>query len=146
MITPFNLAENFGDQFQISYDPAVGDVTGMLRDRIDPWMIQISGKYGTIYPYGHDRLAVDVDHHPIIAMRLTVLGCCELVQDGDDEKTFAFDVADFDTVAEIIRPYLRRQLSDEERQKTGERLRNYQFKSRSETQITSPRTPASGSA
>ena len=44
---------------------------------------------------------MDIDHHSITARRMVDAGFA-LVQDGDHEKTFTFDVIAFDTVAAIV--------------------------------------------
>lgn len=49
----------------------------------------------------------------------------DLVQDGDYEKTLIFTTNRFDEIAEIVQPYVRRHLSDEQRQNAVERLAAY---------------------
>ena len=82
--------------------------------------MQIPCERGTITPYGDTTLSVMVNNRPITANRLVELcfegfGVCELVQDGDHEKTFIFDVSEFDTIAEIVKPRRKRILSEEHR-------------------------------
>jgi len=105
-----DLAERFGQVHRITFDEAY-DPRRRRRDQLDPWAMQLPGRFGTIYPAGGDRLGVMLDGHPQLAKRLQALPCCRLVQDGDWEKTFEFDVADFDKVAEIVRPRRRRRAS-----------------------------------
>lgn len=98
-----NLREWFGKQYRITFDPAY-DAKGRHRDKLDPWMMQITCQRGVIYPHGGTLLSVDVDGRPIIANQLAASGVCRLTQDGDHKKTLTFDVADFDVVAKIVKP------------------------------------------
>ena len=43
----------------------------------------------TIYPYGRDLLAVEVDHHPGVARKLLGIPGVTFHQDGEREKTFS---------------------------------------------------------
>ena len=96
--TCINLMERFGKRYRIEFDPAYS-AKNRPRDSLDPWMMLIPCQRGVIYPHGGNRLAVEIDGRPISVKRLEVLGCTELVQDGDSEKTFTFDVVDFAKVA-----------------------------------------------
>jgi hypothetical protein len=116
-----NLLEMFGDRFRITWDPAY-DAKGKHRATIDVWYAQIPCRFGTIYPYGDTILAVEVDYHRHIAKRLADLPGLKLHHNGDHEKTFLFDVADFEKVAEIVQPRRRRQLTEEQRAVLVERL------------------------
>ena len=66
---------------------------------------------------GGDLLAGSVDGHPKMAKRLRRLTCCRVHQDADDGLTVLFHVDDFDRVARIMRPRLRRQPSEAELQR-----------------------------
>jgi hypothetical protein len=87
-------------QYRITLDPAA-------ESRSDPWMYQIPGKYGVIYPVGSDRLAVEVDGHREVARRLRALRV-KLVQDGDEEQTFTFHVSLFKQVAAVVRSFRKK--------------------------------------
>jgi hypothetical protein len=81
--------------------------------------------YGHIYPHGGTTLAASVYAHPNVAGRLQRMTCCRIHQDGDFvELRVLFDVSDFTSVAEIMLPRHRRQISPAER----ERLRAMGFK------------------
>ena len=110
-----NLRERFGRRYRITFDP-VYDAKGRHRDKLDPWMMQIPCRRGTIFPYGEDTLAVELNRHPGVAKQLVRLGLL-IVQDGDHEKTFVFSVDRFDAIAEIVMPRQRRQISEAERQR-----------------------------
>ena len=124
-----NLLCRFGKRYKITWDPCFNP-KGKHRESLDPWMMQIPCQRGTIYPPGGTLLAVEVDGRPITANKLFNIDCCQLYQDGDHEKTFLFDVADFETVAEIMKPRRKRQLSDVERQKLREVGANTRFQTR----------------
>ena len=81
--TCINLRERFGQRYRIGFDEAAGN-------RDDSWMMIIPGRFGTIYPYGRESLAVEVDGHPRIAKQVGAIPGIVLHQDGDDEKTFVF--------------------------------------------------------
>src|SRR5262249_11341591 len=70
--------------------------------RHDPWLqiIPCIGARGHVFPWGGDMLAASVDK-PRLVKPLMALGCCELVQDGDDGATVTFAVSDFPRVAAI---------------------------------------------
>jgi hypothetical protein len=118
--TCVNLSERFGQDYRVEYDPAARSRT----QRRDPWMQQMPcrGKGVTIYPYGGDRLAVEVDGRPGLVKKLTALPGVDLWQDGDGEKTFLVSVDQFATVAALVKPHRRRRLNPEERAKLVRRL------------------------
>lgn len=99
-----NLRTEF-PEYKIAYDPA-GD------DWRDTWMLLIPGRLGTIYPYGTDLLAVEVNYHPSAVSRLEALGLRH-VQGGDGEHTFLFRREKFPEVARIIKAYRKRKLAGE---------------------------------
>lgn len=119
MTVCINLKERFGDRYRIAFDPAYNP-RGRPKKLLDPWMMIIPCRYGEIYPDGGDFLRVDIDGHNRIAARVAELQYCELVQDGDIEQTIRFPVTKFEQVAEIVRPYRRRQISDKERTRLWE--------------------------
>jgi hypothetical protein len=110
-----NLLERWGRSYRIAFDASY-DPKGVRRDKLDPWYMTIPCRYGTVYPVGGDRLAVEVDYRPHIAKRLAALPGVVLSQNGDMEKTFSFPVAMFEAVAAIVRPRRRRQVSEAQRQ------------------------------
>jgi len=112
-----NLAERFGRRYKITFDPAY-DVRHVSKAKLDPWMMQIPCRSGVIYPFGGERLAVEIDGHSIIAAKLAVF--CQKWQDGETEKTFLFDVSEFATVARLVRPKLRRVLTPEQKERLAE--------------------------
>jgi hypothetical protein len=110
-----NLRKTLGKKWRITWDPAYNP-RHVARESLDPWMMQIPCRGGmTIYPHGGTKLAVECDYHPQVARQLGSIPGVELVQDGDHEKTFVFDVSLFDQVAAIVNPRRRRRLSAQHR-------------------------------
>jgi len=68
------------------------------------------------------RLAVEVDGRPGLVKKLAAIPGVVLLQDGDGEKTFRFDVALFGPVAAVVRPRKRRRLPEGQRQACARRL------------------------
>jgi len=111
--TCINLKKRF-PEYKITLDPAAEDAK-------DPWYYQISGKLGTIYPYGKNLLAVEIDHHKYTVPQLTALGL-EHSQHGDNEHTFLFGLLDFNRIAAIVGSRKKRKVSPEQRAKLSARL------------------------
>ena len=110
-----NLRELFGSVYRISWEDG--------STHRDPWEMQIRTRCGLIYPYGGNRLAVQVDFRPGIARQVGKIPGVELIQRGDDEVTYRFDLSLFEAVARIVRPYRLPALTDEQREAAAERGR-----------------------
>jgi hypothetical protein len=134
-----NLIDRFGDKYKIGWDSCYNP-KGRPKEKLAPWYMTVPCERGTIYPHGDLKLGVMVDYRPITANLLAESGVCELYQDCDREKTFLFDVADFDTVAEIVKPRRKRRLTPEQREKNVERLKKYRFDSRTSERSQRPTT------
>lgn len=124
-----DLLTMFGAKYKIGWDECY-DHKGRPKENLDPWYMTIPCERGIITPYGDTRLSLLVDSRPITANRLVESGICQLVQDGDHEKTFLFDVSDFDQIAAIVNPRKRRQVSEEERQRLATMGVQTRFQSR----------------
>ena len=94
------------------------------RRFLDPWLMRLPcrGRGVTVYPFGGDRLAVEVDGRPGLAKKLAGIPGVVLWQDGDGEKTFLFPVGRFSEVAAVVKPHRRRRLSPEWRAELARRL------------------------
>ncbi len=116
-----DLAARFGRDYRLGHDEAAAT----WGERRDPWMRTLLCQRGMIYPFGGDRLAVEVDHHPGVARAVGAIPGVVLWQDGDHEKTFLFHVDLFDAVAALVKPRKRRRchLTTEQLRAGGERLR-----------------------
>ena len=135
-----NLAERFGDVYRIGHDEAA-------ESRNDPWGMTLPCQRGTIYPFGGDKLAVDVDGRPAAARKLASIPGVRAHQDAGwgGEMTFVFPVDMFDAVAAIVRPKWLpgpRRLSDEQRQANVARLARYRFQPACSEQLSE--APPSG--
>jgi hypothetical protein len=77
----------------------------------DPWNFEIPcGRWkARIYPHGGPRLQawITTGHLNVALAALAAAGCAEH-QVGDHEATVIFDVKDFDRVAAVLRPKLKR--------------------------------------
>jgi hypothetical protein len=127
MTNCIDIEKRFGDRYKIrreqSYQAEHGN-GGRVRD---PWAWVILCRHGHVYPHGGDRLAASTDRLGRIANRLAKLRCVRVVQDGDDGINAVFHVGDFDRVAAVMKPRLRRRLSRDRRAKQVERLRPFRF-------------------
>ena len=107
MANCIDLKEKFGQRYRV-----VRSEPGDTRGR-DPWLLAIPCRHGHIYPQGRELLAASTNNRGPIARRLAALPCCRVVQDGDDGINAVFDANDFASVAAVMRPNRRRQLSAE---------------------------------
>jgi hypothetical protein len=82
--TCVNLAARFGRDFKVTHDPAART----RRQKRDPWLMQLPcrGKGVTVYPFGGDRLAVEVDGRPGLAKQLAATPGVEIWQNGDARR------------------------------------------------------------
>jgi len=121
-----NLRERFGRRFKVVYEEAHRAEYGPNARTEDPWLMILLCEHGHVFPHGDDQLAAFTDG-PVIAKKLARLVCCEVWQEGDQELTVLFDVADFDAVAQILKPRRRRRLTPAQRQAASERLKQFRF-------------------
>jgi len=120
-----NLRERFGKQYKVVYEESYRADRGDGARLPDPGLLTIPCRFGHLYPWDDERLAVSVDGHPGIARRIRQLPGCQVWQDGDrGELTALLPVTSFSQIAQIMHPKRRRQVSDAERA----RLRAVGFK------------------
>jgi len=82
----------------------------------DPASLIIPGKYGHVFYWGGDLLAVSVDGYTGIAARVRRLPFVAIVQDGDcGEVTATFAADRMDDIAQVVRLRRRMRLTDAER-------------------------------
>ncbi|OAI41454.1 hypothetical protein AYO40_03085 [Planctomycetaceae bacterium SCGC AG-212-D15] len=115
-----DIRERFGLEYKVTTDPAVRSTTS------DPWYLLIPCERGMIYPFGGDKLAVEV--HPRTGRLLLDIPGIRLHQDGDLEMSLVFPVDLFPAVAAIVLPRRRRRLSPERRAKLVEASLPFRFK------------------
>jgi len=126
--TCVNLKERFGRRYKVTYEESYYAERPEFRAAEAPWLMIIPCVRGHIYPHGGTTLAVFIQRGPRVN-RLAQVPGVRIKSDGDDGATFLFDVADFDRVAEIVRPRKRRTrtVSPEERQALLERLQKANY-------------------
>jgi len=120
-----NLRQLLGHRFRVTFEESYHADLGRGVNRGDPWLqiIVCCDRRGHFFPWSEKEVAVSVDK-PKVVDRVVALGCCRMVQDSDDDgATLVFDLADFDRVAEIMKPRKRRRLNPEQRAKNSERLK-----------------------
>lgn len=118
-MTPIDLSALYATRYRIIYEESLPP--GHKRD---PWYAQIKCRYGHIYVYGDDQLGVSVNSgHVGIAGLIRRLPCCEVIQDGDfGEVNAIFHHDDLPQVLNVMKPYRRKQFSEETLRKYREHL------------------------
>jgi hypothetical protein len=99
-----DLRKLVGGIYRTGRDPAF-----VAGDR-DPWMVTLPGRYGEIYPFGKDRLAVEV-YDPRIADRVAAIKGAIPYQRGWRHWSFTFHDSYWGAVAAIIQPAKVRRMS-----------------------------------
>jgi site-specific DNA-adenine methylase len=97
-----------------------------MKDR--HWYYEIRGKYGKIYLYGVDKLAVMITANRIKSrIKTEYKDILSLYLEAEDESIFLFDPEYFEVVAKIIKAKKKRQITDEQRYLIIERTKKYRF-------------------
>ena len=109
-----NLRELFGSKYRVWREvPHVRDL----------WNDYIPCRLGHICCWGPGLLAACTNpRHWRIDARLKELDFVTVVQDGSDGVNVTFPVERFDNIAEIMRPKMRRILSEEHKRELVDRL------------------------
>jgi hypothetical protein len=76
----------------------------------DPWRAVLPGRYGEVFPFGEDRLAVEVSD-PRIAARVAAIRGAIPYQRGEWHWSYTFHVSYLGAVAAIILPAKVRRMS-----------------------------------
>lgn len=118
--TCINLRERFGERYRVTLEPPA-------KTWHDPWYHLIVCQHGHIYPHGGDLLGFASARRGPVANRVAALPYAQVTQDADDGMNITFPVEHFDEVAAIVKPRLRRRLSEQQRAACTERLRQYQL-------------------
>lgn len=119
--TCINLQKLFGHRYRLGLDEAA-------ESKDDIWMMTIPCRTGTIYPYGGEVLALELNGHPKVAKQVAAIPGVILHQDGDDEKTFLFPVSLFEKVATLVGPKKVRRLGDEHKAKLLKAAKKFRSK------------------
>jgi hypothetical protein len=125
--TCIDLAEKFGETYRTTYEESYYAERGDGAWAHDPWLCIIPCRHGHIGPWGGSRLCASTSRRGNVARALRSLPCCQVEQDGSDGVTVLFDVADFETVAELMQPHRKRRMTPEQRQAAVDRLAAYRF-------------------
>lgn len=89
--------------------------------RVEPWNLELRGSRGRVYPHGGATLQAYSDHRRLMYKVLAVHGV-KVWQDCDREFTVTFPVEGLGPVAEVLKLYRRRLVTDEERARLAARL------------------------
>jgi len=127
-----------GEQFRVAHDPAYAAEHGERGRTDDPWLLTIPCRFGHIFPWGSNRLALSTNTHGGTGKMLASLPFVQVEQDAEDGYTLTFDSQHFDQVAQLAKPKLRRRLTPEQRHNQIERLASFRFSAASKAPKTSP--------
>jgi hypothetical protein len=117
----------FGERFKLARDEAA------MRGQHDPWLLVIPCRFGHLFPWGSNRLAVSTDGRGSTAQRLAALPFVRVEQDGADGLTLSFGIEHFEAIAAIVRPHRRagrQSMPADERQRAVRRLEPFRFTGR----------------
>jgi hypothetical protein len=78
----------------------------------DPWMVTLPGRFGLIYLFGRDRLAVEISDPRIAARIATALDKAQPYQRGWWHWCYTFPVSRLGAIAAIIQPAKVRRMSN----------------------------------
>ncbi|MFN8626030.1 MAG: hypothetical protein U0587_08630 [Candidatus Binatia bacterium] len=118
-----NLAERFGHLYRIGWE-ADGKTKSQWAREDWPWLMEIRCRYGAVSPFGGILLAMT--DKPRIGAQLRRLPCVLHAQ-GDLEVLIRFHVDHIEQVLALLKPYRRRQVSEEQKRQQAERLAPYRF-------------------
>lgn len=86
-----------------------------------PWYYEILGKYGAVYLYGENKLAVRITGNRIKGrIKKDYQDILSLYLEAENESIFLFNPENFEIVAGLIKARRKKQISEKERL----RLRN----------------------
>ncbi len=99
---------------------------GKVKDKA--WYYEVRDRYGCIYFYGIDKLAVRITANRIKSrIKTECRDILSLYLEAEDESIFLFNPEDFEFVAKLIKAKRRRQITEKQRQLIIERTKNYRF-------------------
>lgn len=126
-----DLKKRFGQKYRIFMDEAwYVETAESYPDKIKHrlWYYEIRGKYGTIYLYGTNKLAVRITANRIKSRIMTdYRNILSMYLEAEDESIFLFSPVNFEIVAGLIKARRKRQITNEQRQLIIERTKNYRF-------------------
>ena len=111
MNTCINLKDVFGSKYKITFDESYSP-KHKNKDLLDAWYMQLpcKSKDVCIYPYGNTKLCVEVNNKQKIAKQLLQLPNIKVHQNGGlrGNMTFTFDIKEFDLIAQIVKPKIKK--------------------------------------
>lgn len=120
---PPDLAALFGKKYKIILEEAYYAEKPEFRQQEKVWHMLIPCKYGTIGPWGTDTLVASTFKVGNVSAKLKKLPGIKIWQEGSDGINAIFLVSIFDQVAKIMHPKRKIQLSEAERQRRADVMR-----------------------
>jgi hypothetical protein len=117
-----NLLEEFGRRFRVGFDPAY-DPRHRPEEKLDPWMMTLSSRFATVYPFSENMLAVEVEGNPSKRRQLDELAGCKRFLTGEKFGCWLFPLRCFERVAIVVQPARKRVWTDSERKERAEGLK-----------------------
>ncbi|MGD0950039.1 MAG: hypothetical protein ABSA52_21760 [Candidatus Binatia bacterium] len=109
-----NLQERFGKRYRVSWE--AGGATRYQWPEADrPWLMEIRGRRGVVYPVGGEILTA-VGTGARIGAKLRALPCIRSAR-GELEVVVTFHVDHVPAVLGLLKPYRRRQVSEAARER-----------------------------
>ena len=131
IVEMIDLKKEYGKKYRIFMDEAWYIETAesnpdKMKDK--HWYYEIRGKYGVIYLYGVDKLAVRITANRIKnRIKTEYKDILSLYLEAEDESIFLFNPEYFEVVAKIIKAKKKRQITEEQKVKLVEAGRNFRF-------------------
>lgn len=98
------------------------------ESRKAPEYVTIPGKYGELYPFDEKRIAALVTSARVSQrMERELKGIITLYCGGGEESVFLFAPIHFREVVKYIKPRRQKHLTEEQKKKAAERLKDYRF-------------------
>ncbi len=126
-----DLKKQYGKKYRIFMDEAWdAEDSHSNPDKVKdkPWYYEIRGKYGTVYLYGTNKLAVRITGNRIKnRIKAEYADILSLYLEAEDESIFLFSPDNFEIVAKLIKAKRKRQITEEQRKLIIERTKEYRF-------------------
>jgi hypothetical protein len=104
-MAPIDLQAEFGRRWRIEQDESAA---GRQRD---PWLATIPCRHGHLFAAGPDSIGAATNRPGAIVRKLRSIPGVEVVADGSDGANVVFPRAALPSVARVMKPRSRRQLS-----------------------------------
>lgn len=114
-----NLKKKFGKKYRISWDES------RQGREDDPWLQQIAAQRGHFYPQGGNLLGFATNSRGPTTNTMSRLPGVVIAQEADDGMNLIFPLEAFEAVAKLAKPRRKRQMSEEQRKASAERLAKY---------------------